>query len=664
MSSDRQMGGDQVPTGTVRAAVVVALVGLLLLLPAAAVYLSVGETVRGTSPGDSSGLGVAWAQENGTAKFVENGLAVGTTWSVNLSGKLNASNGTTILFSVKLGTHAFTVTPVPGYTAVPSAGNVTLKQCSRHVTVDISFTPVSVPPAYSVSFNETGLTANATWWVDFDGTNTSSAASSIVFPAKNGTYVFTDAAVVSGGPGIQFLTNVHNGTIIVNGTNLTVVIPYSTEYYLTTVAYPATEGTVAPSSGWYAAGSSVNLSAVPAEGYSFIGWNGSGNGNYSGTNATPTISMNSPIAENGTFGAGYAVDFEEYGLPDGTVWAVTFNGVNESAHQVFLNFSAVNGTYNYTVTAISGYHTHPYQGNVTVAGSNVTVEINWTQVMYNVTFDETGLPSGTSWSVTLNGSPESSVTSRIGFIEPNGTLSYTVAPVSGYTANVTSGSVHIQGANLTVYILWTAVGPTSPKTYNVTFLETGLPTATSWSVTLNHSAKSSTTTSIVFTERNGTVGFTVAPVSGYTANVTSGSVDVKGANQTVYIRWTATTSAPETYSITFLETGLPTGTNWSVVLNGSSSVHRSSTSGSAVFTGLANGTYTYWVPDVGSYAPAHATETVSLSSANLTVEVSFTAPTSPAHTSTSASISVLDLIIIVLIIGIGAAVTWAIYRRT
>lgn len=583
MSAEGRKGVGQVRTGSVRTVTALAIVGLMLLAPAAAVCLTLAETVHGGPAGTDSGSGLAGAwKESKTINFVETGLATGTNWSVDLAGTVGSSTGTTISFSVASGTYPFTVTPVPGYTAVPPSGNVTL-MCAQSVTVDITFTPVPIPPAYSVTFNETGLAANTTWWVDFNGTNTSSATPSIVFPAANGTYAFTDAAVLSGGPGVQFVTVVTNGTVVVSGANVSVVIPYSTEYYLTMIAYPSTDGTVAPTSGWQPAGASVNLSAVPASGFLFVNWTGTGNGSYSGSNATPTITMNAPITENGTFGYAYSVDFEEHGLPDGTVWSVTFNGVTESAYFVFLDFSAANGTYNFTVAPLAGFHASVYHGSVTVAGSDVTVVVDWTVVTYDVTFSETGLPSGTSWSVTLNSSLESSTTSSIVFAEPNGTIAFIVAPVSGYTANVTSGSVDVHGADQTVYILWTASSPPS---------------------------------------------------------------------------------RPPTYSVTFIEAGLPSATLWQVSLNNSTSATRGSTSDSVIFTGVSDGTYTYWVPNVGSYVPGQATATFAVSGANVTVNVTFTAPSAPVHTSSSMYISVLDLIVVAFIIGSGITVTYLIFRRT
>lgn len=80
---------------------------------------------------------------------------------------------------------------------------------------------------------------------------------------------------------------------------------------------------------------------------------------------------------------------------------------------------------------------------------------------YAVTFYETGLSPGTSWSVTLNGTTESSTTSMIIFMVSNGTYSYRVNPVSGYIALNDSGNMSVFGENVE---------------YNVTFkAEKGAP---------------------------------------------------------------------------------------------------------------------------------------------------------------------------------------------
>jgi len=562
-----------------RALIVVAMAALMLVLPTAVVVLAVADAPAASTGPGASGLSPAWDKP---VHFIETGLALGTNWSVNLRGSIEASNGSEINFSEIPGTYGFAVIPVVGYTAVPSAGNVTVPDCPNGVTVHITFTPVTVPSRYTIFFNETGLPAGTTWWVNLDGNNSSRATSSISFSVLNGTYPYTNPAVLSGSPGVQFLTVTSSGSVVVNGADVVVAVPYSTQYFLTTIVFPPGEGSVTPGSGWYPAGASVGLSAVPSAGYGFFNWSGSGTGNYSGTSATPTITMNAPITENATFGPVYSVDFEEMGLADGVTWSVTFNGVTHSAFYVFLDFSAVNGTYPYTVAPIPGYHTDSYGGHVTVAGSDVTVIIKWVRVTYNVSFVEAGLPSGTRWSVTLNGSPESLAGASIVFVEPNGTLPWTVAPVSGYTANVTSGTVIIHGANVAVYLGWT----------------------------------------------------------------------------------TATTKPSPTYTVSFVETGLPTGTDWTVSLNSTVSVTVGSPTDVVEFVGVAVGTYGYWVPNVGTYQPAISSGPVEVSGANVTVDVTFTTLAPAVHPPTSVAISIWDLLMFAFIAGGSIIVTYLIFRRS
>jgi len=74
---------------------------------------------------------------------------------------------------------------------------------------------------------------------------------------------------------------------------------------------------------------------------------------------------------------------------------------------------------------------------------------------YLVTFTESGLPSGTSWSITLNGTTKSSTTNTITFSVPNGTYSYVVESVSGYTASPSSGTITVNGANIEKAVTFT-----------------------------------------------------------------------------------------------------------------------------------------------------------------------------------------------------------------
>jgi YVTN family beta-propeller protein len=236
---------------------------------------------------------------------------------------------------------------------------------------------------------------------------------------------------------------------------------------------------------------------------------------------------------------------------------------------------------------------------------------------YTVSFVESGLLASTPWSVTLNGSMESSTTGSIAFQAANGTgYAYTIGTVAGYTANVTSGTLSVAGASVTVDIQFTA--PHAPQSYPVTFTETGLPATTLWTVTLNGTVGSSTTASIAYTELDGTYPFTIGALAGYTSNRTSGSVGVLGAAVTVEIQFN---SAAASYLVTFVESGLPASTTWSVTL---SSQPNSASTATIQFT-EGNGTDPFTVGTVPGYTPAPASGSITVDGAPANQNVVFTA---------------------------------------
>jgi len=78
---------------------------------------------------------------------------------------------------------------------------------------------------------------------------------------------------------------------------------WKTQYYLTT---STNFRTVTPSSGWHDAGSTVQISAsapdvVDGERYVWLGWAGTGDGNYTGMDNPVTITMNSSITERASW---------------------------------------------------------------------------------------------------------------------------------------------------------------------------------------------------------------------------------------------------------------------------------------------------------------------------------------------------------------------------
>jgi hypothetical protein len=76
---------------------------------------------------------------------------------------------------------------------------------------------------------------------------------------------------------------------------------FQKQYMLTINVSPTGYGTVNATTGWHNAGEKTTLKATPKDAYSFESWKGTGSGSYTGTKASPTITMNSAITETANF---------------------------------------------------------------------------------------------------------------------------------------------------------------------------------------------------------------------------------------------------------------------------------------------------------------------------------------------------------------------------
>ena len=307
----------------------------------------------------------------------------------------------------------------------------------------------------------------------------------------------------------------------------------------------------------------------------------------------------------------YSVTFTESGLPSGATWNVTLNSVEKSSTTTSIVFWEFNGTYSYTVGIHQGYVSSPYSSSVTVSGSAVSVSVTFTVKTYSVTFTESGLPTGATWNVTLNGAKSSSATSSISFSEPNGTYSYTVGIYQGYSASPYSSSVTVNGASQTVSITFTQVK------YSVTFTETGLPSGTEWYANITgQSALSSTTTTITTSLPNGSYTYSIGtPDKIYSAK--GGSFIVDGSSVSVSVSF-----APVVYSITFTQTGLPSGT-WYINVTTTSQTFSTLYNKSITFT-ETNGTYSYTVATNNKeYAPSSASGSFTVNGSSVSVSITF-----------------------------------------
>ena len=218
-------------------------------------------------------------------------------------------------------------------------------------------------------------------------------------------------------------------------------------------------------------------------------------------------------------------------------------------------------------------------------------------------FTETGLEPRTTWSVTFSGTVLSSTGDTVSYEIMNATnasYDYAVSDISGYTISLNaSGTVIFNGSTITVEVTFAKVipppppPPPPPETYSVKFIENGLPDGTTWSITLNGTTKTFTTSTIPYDMANGSYSYSTGIVQGYSPAAGTGTVTVDGTGVTVNIQFSVVT-----YSVIFTNVGLPSGMKWYVNLSSGQSF---SSTTSSISMDLANGTYSYSVDKVGNY---------------------------------------------------------------
>jgi parallel beta-helix repeat protein len=261
---------------------------------------------------------------------------------------------------------------------------------------------------------------------------------------------------------------------------------------------------------------------------------------------TPTgVYDNYPL---GSAWVNYAVTFTESGLPVGTAWSVRVGasvlmGVSPAPVEFFPE-NVPPATYDYSVPGVGAYtNVAPASGTFLANGHALTIPIIFAAPSYPVVFAESGIAVGASWYVNSTGAPSFAdmvftVTSSgnqmfaLGNLS-NGTYAYSVAVGAPYyaTSSPAAGSFTVNGAGATVTYAYVY----TPPVYSVTFAVSGLPSGSSWTVTLAGSPLSGTGGTLSTSESNGVYAFQITGPSGYRFSPASGSVTVAGGSVSVFV---------------------------------------------------------------------------------------------------------------------------------
>ncbi|MGD0719129.1 MAG: hypothetical protein ABSA15_06110, partial [Thermoplasmata archaeon] len=398
--------------------------------------------------------------------FTESGLAPGTAWALMVNGVVQGSTTPSVTFQTANGSFAYTVSSVPGATASPASGPVTVQGTTLAANIAFSTT------GYVVTFTEVGLASGTSWSATLNSVLHTSTTNTIAFIETPGTYSYTIGAIAGAS------ASPTSGSVTVTSAAVNVPVTYSTVMY--TVSFTqggtyagawavqfggalkgATSGTISftvPNGTYaYMVASVAGYTAAPSSGSITV----------AGSGSSTSITFSTAAA------ATYSLQFTENGLVAGTSWSVTVTGQGTlSSTGSTITFSGlVAGAYTYSYGAVVGYTT-PSGSSTTITAASVSIGVTYSAPTFAVTFTESGLPSGTVWAVAFAGQITVSTGTSIVFHMAAGTYSYSVATTSGYAPSPASGALTVSGAT-PVSITYTLIPPVP------TALSAGTPVAVS-----------------------------------------------------------------------------------------------------------------------------------------------------------------------------------------
>lgn len=558
--------------------------------------------------------------------FFEAGLPSGTQWGVSINEVTTSySTDPSIVFSLPNGTYSYAVhlsrqsnkNGVVAFFPTPASGTVYSNNSYQNVTI------VFTRGYNTLYFNETGLprtsASNVSMWsVNLSGIVQTANTSSMLFYVANGTYTFGIPSV--GGylymypaKSITVSSNFYSEPVIFTQNYSYVKFIAKTLPHGTNFVWGATIGSIKEITEnntlvfTVPASKSFSYSVLANPDFSLAA-NSSGSGTSKSLGGVYLINLSfaGSTSPTGTLGVqnDNEIQFYGLGLPYGTGYSVSLNASNRNQTENsglggLLTFTGLSsGSYVYWVSSTSGYIPIVRSGTVDLAGSYTSVNVTFTPIAFKVNFAESGLPSGVSWSVGLNSfyfGTTSYVSNTLGDITArlsNGSYYYFAQPVKTngtvYYPTVKSGFLHVNGTSTQINIKFVSAE------YPVTFVELGLPAGVPWAVNLSGTLHDSNSTGTVTANLlNGTYSYIILGQPGYRANASVGIVGIYGLPVTVYIQFYNVS-----YSVNFVESGLPANTNWHVEISG---VSYSSFGTGVVSVELENGTYQFVVPNELTY---------------------------------------------------------------
>ncbi|OWP57180.1 MAG: hypothetical protein B2I17_02040 [Thermoplasmatales archaeon B_DKE] len=491
--------------------------------------------------------------------FNETGLPTNTPWYLNItSGNSYNSTGNSLNFYALDGNYSYSISTT-NKSFSPNITSKNFEVSGSSLNISVNFTELF----HKVTFDETGLPAGVNWtlYVDLHKQIFENTLLKSVGPLSNNTYVL-------------FLPNTSSSSFL-----------YRYQAITNNVSYESLEGYFSGSFG--SLGSlTIPVKFIPTPNVTFtenqlpagaIWWvnisGGPSSRPINGSSYTTLLKIeNSTYIYNYTVSTsdkdfkGYTYSFDMYPTQTNVTvifntvtWMVAFDenifpaidwkvvisdGQNMSGYDNGFDFQVQNGTYTYSITSLNpNYTVVKDYGNFTVDGAPTILLINFSKKLYDVSFTETGLPTGTQWSINTTGGQTFKTSTRILSIQlANGSYLYFIYTADKrFAPSSYSGDFLISGINLTFSVSFTEVK------YSVSFNETGLPVGDSWYLNITGMPSSGQVYDTSYSAKlpNGSYSYEVSTSNKlYLAN-TSEFV-VGGSRVTINVKF-----VPVTYKVVF-----------------------------------------------------------------------------------------------------------------
>ncbi|MCI4325217.1 MAG: thermopsin family protease [Thermoplasmata archaeon] len=201
------------------------------------------------------------------------------------------------------------------------------------------------------------------------------------------------------------------------------------------------------------------------------------------------------------------------------------NGVDAPYGGGVANFTIAPGAYEVNLTANGSYEAGT---NVTLsAGEFLTISITPIP-RFALQFIAVGLPPGTPWSVNVSGELLSGRSEVEGLFLRNGSYTYVLGPVPGYSPTSYGGSVDVNGTTRNLTIPWTQF------LFVAEFVAENDPGGVAWNVSIGGGPPVATTGDTIRVDLpNGSYTYSVGAPSSIAVSPASGPVNVTGGNALV-----------------------------------------------------------------------------------------------------------------------------------